>query len=871
MNNQIQLCILPKFRKVKEVKKMHLIQEKKFTSFVLILLSAISFPSVSLSQGITLPPSLSGMDLNSLIRSVSGNLGAVALPAISTAPPSAAPNAVSRPELKTEGLLNDEKNAKKNPSLPPNEFQKYLLQVTGQNLTMYGADFFENLSSKTTQINNAPVGGDYLVGPGDQLLIRIWGSTNAESTVTVDREGTIQFPRLGTLPLVGVKAAQIDGVVKGFLSKFYKDIEVSVSFSQLRKLTVYAVGHARNPGSYSLGSEATLTTALLASGGPNNSGSIRKVQIKRQGHTITEFDFYSFLSKGDKSKDIKLQDGDVLFYPKADGFMALVGKVNTPGVYEIKEGQLSNETLGDILNLAGGVPLTADIRRATLESFKVGVEQPRKLVDITLNLEGLRTKVTNGDVLRVISVQPELSNSVYLRGAVAQPSMKTWFEGMRVTDIIDKKSLLINSETVRKQNEVLFSTLEMERTARDRAKIPYDLASERVVLSGQSNELTQGNINTFSSKTDENSTKQLNSSSSASKDLPDKDISSALLGRPQINQETLVERIGHLNDEVNLDYAVIERFSRDELNVKLINFNLNKVLSNPKSSEDVFLQPGDIITILSAKDLRLPKAKKQIFVRIEGEVNSPGIYQVVASDDLQSIIQKAGGLTEDAYIFALGLFREEVKKNQITNMEKLIKRMSVDSESSIAQINQSTAGSADIGALQAKAQSIQNAQKQTMDRLRQLKPEGRISLNLTQSLGLNSSDIPKIKLESGDRIYVPTRPDFINVFGSVNTEAALVYRTGLVVKNYLEIAGLSASADLNGIILVRADGSAKSNQNFWSNDVLNTFVMPGDTIFLPEKLDRESNWSKSVRTAKDFTQLLYQLGLGAAAIKTLRQ
>jgi protein involved in polysaccharide export with SLBB domain len=846
--------------------------KKKFTALVLVILTLVILPSASFSQSLTLPSSLSGMDFNSLIRSVSSNLGVGALPAPFASPSTvAAPTAVSRPDVKTDGQLIEDKTSRKNATIPPNEFQKYVLQVTGQNLGLYGADFFENINSKTSQFNNAPVGGDYLVGPGDQLLIRVWGSTSSESAVSVDREGTIQFPKLGTLQLVGVKAAQLDGVVKSFLTKFYKDIEVSVSFIQLRKLTVYAVGQARNPGSYSLGSEATLSTALFASGGPNQNGSIRKVQIKRQGNTVAEFDLYSFLSKGDKSKDIKLQDGDVLFYPKADGFMALVGKVNTPGVYEIKENQSSSETLGDILNLAGGVPLTADVRRATLESFRVGVDQPRKLIDIALNLEGLKTKVANGDVLRVIPVQPEISNSVYLRGAVAQPSMKAWFEGMRASDFIDKKSLLISSETVRKQNEILFSNLEMERTARDRAKIPLDLATDRVVLSGQTNELNQSSVIGLSHKPDENSVIKPIAGSNISKELTDKDISSALLGRPQINQETLVERIGQLNDEVNLEYAVIERFSRDELKVNLISFNLGKVLLNPKSSEDIFLKPGDIITIFSAKDLKLPNSKKQIFVRIEGEVFSPGIYQVTAGDNLQSIIQKAGGLTEDAYVFALGLFREDVKKNQIANMDKLIKRMSVDSESSIAQINQSTAGTADIGALQTKAQSIQNSQKQNLDRLRNLKPEGRIALNLIQSLSLNSNDIPKIKLESGDRVFVPTRPDFINVFGSVNTEAALVYRSGLKVMDYLVIAGSSSSAELNGIILVRADGSAKSNQSYWSNDVLTTVVMPGDTIFVPEKLDRESTWSQSVRTAKDFTQLLYQLGLGAAAIKTLRQ
>ena len=846
---------------------------KNFLSILLVVITgALSFPSASWSQGLTLPSSLSGLDLNSLIRSVSGNLsGAVSLPATILSPPLAIPSAVSRPEVKTEGQLLDDKIGNKYSTIYPNEFQKYILQITGQNLALYGSDFFENINSKTSHINHAPVGGDYLVGPGDQLLVRIWGSTSSESMVTVDREGTIQFPRLGTLQLVGVKAAQLDAVVKNFLSKFYKDIEVSVSFAQLRKLTVYAVGQARNPGSYSLGSEATLTTALFASGGPNHNGSIRRVQIKRQGNTIVEFDLYAFLSKGDKSKDIKLQDGDVLYYPKADGFMALVGKVNMPGVYEIKDNQLSYETLGDILSLGGGAPITADVRRATLESFKVGLDKPRSLRDISLNSEGLKTQVANGDVLRVDQIKLDVSNSIYLRGAVAQPSMKTWFKGIRISDIIDNKSLLITSETVRKLNEVVFSNLEMERTARERAKIPFDLASGRILLSGQNYEFVKGSPSGMDFKSEENSMSTSGAISTKTKEMTDKDISSALLGRPQINQETLVERIGHLIDEVNLDYAVIERFSREELKVNIITFNLGKVIANPKSLEDLLLEPGDVITVFFAKDLKLPNAKKQIFVRIEGEVTRPGIYQVNAGDDLQSIIQRAGGLTADAYVFALSFFRDEVKKNQILNMEKLIKRMNSDSESSIAKINQSNAGSADIGALQSKAQSIQNAQQQSLNRLKQLKPEGRISLNLNHRLNLNLNDLPKFKLESGDRIIVPTRPDFINVFGSVNTEAALMYRDGLKVKDYLEIAGSSASGDLTGIILVRADGSAKTNQSYWSNDVLSSLVMPGDTIFLPEKLDRESTWSQSVRTAKDFTQLLYQLGLGAAAIKTLRQ
>ena len=152
-----------------------------------------------------------------------------------------------------------------------------------------------------------------------------------------------------------------------------------------------------------------------------------------------------------------------------------------------------------------------------------------------------------------------------------------------------------------------------------------------------------------------------------------------------------------------------------------------------------------------------------------------------------------------------------------------------------------------------------------------LKPEGRISLNIKPSLLVTSDSFPSLRLENGDKILVPPRPDFVQVFGSVNTESALVYRAGLSVKDYIAMAGISGTADVSGVILVRADGSAMTNQSYWSNDVLSAQVLPGDTIVMPEKFDRESGWSQTVRTAKDFTQVLYQLGLGAAAIKTLRQ
>ena len=771
----------------------------------------------------------------------------------------------------------DPKSSKKQAPLPPNEFQKYLLQTTGQMLPLYGADFFESLNNSNAQYARSPVGDDYVLGAGDQLLIRIWGSTSAETTVSIDRQGAIAIPKLGTLRLAGVKAGQVDAVVKAFFSKFYKDIEVSVALGKLRKITVFAVGQSRNPGSYALSSQATLTTALFASGGPSSGGSIRRVQIKRQGQTVAEFDLYAFLGKGDKSADIKLQDGDVLFYPRAAGFMAFLGKVNSPGVYEIKEGADSKdnkETLADYLNLAGGLPVTADPRRATLERVQAGTDQPRSVQDITLAAAGLQTPIKNGDVLTVAAIVPELANAVTLRGAVAQPTRMAWRQGMRVSDVISKKSLLINPDTVRKQNEVLFDNFEQERTARGRARVPSDLAVDRVLLDKKNKEDEKSQINPssfadFGKPADANTPKVAEPIRPVG-EMTERDIATAQLGKPVLVEDSLADRIGQLNEEINLDYAVIERFSRETLKLSLLPFNLGKVLASPKSEGDLELQAGDVITVFSHKDIQVPTAMRQVFVRIEGEVKSPGIYPVGPGDNLQTIVQKAGGSTPDAYLFATSLYREEVKKTQKLNMDKLLRRMESESSAVVAQIMQSGGASSDFAGLQAKIQSVQQAQKQSLDRFRTLKPEGRISLGIPANANL-VQDIPAIRLQNGDRIQIPPKPDFIQVFGSVNTESALLYRAGLTVKDYLAMSGVSSSADLNGAILVRANGSAITNQSYWRNDALSAQVLPGDTIFLPEKFDRESAWSQSVRTAKDFTQVLYQLGLGAAAIKTLRQ
>ena len=335
--------------KILHPKLQHVLQPIRhfLFSWVLVFCGA-SFVTVAGAQGITAADlsalkGAAGLQGGAAGAALGGGLGLPGLLAITM------PSGNLQDEAE---VAPDNKNQKKSPPLLPNEFQKYVLQTTGQALPLYGADFFENLNNNNGQFSRSPVSDDYALGAGDQLLIRVWGSTSAEATVSVDRQGSISFPKLGTLKLAGVKAGQMDAVVKAFFSKFYKDIEVSVSLGKLRKITVFVVGQARNPGSYSLTGQSTLTSALFASGGPNASGSLRSLQLKRQGQTVAEFDLYNFLGNGDKSSDVKLQDGDVLFYPKAAGYMALLGKLNTQAVFEVKG---DKDTLAAYISLAGGL------------------------------------------------------------------------------------------------------------------------------------------------------------------------------------------------------------------------------------------------------------------------------------------------------------------------------------------------------------------------------------------------------------------------------------------------------------------------------------------------------------------------------------
>ena len=713
--------------------------------------------------------------------------------------PTTADQVADTDEAKEKRLRPAKEAARTTRPPAPSEFQKFVLDSTGSTLPVFGADFFANAPSTFAPVANAPVVADYALGPGDELMIRGWGSIDIDYRATIDRNGLISIPTIGSVALAGVRAADAESVIRNAVGRLYKGVTVNVNFGRLRSITVYVVGQASRPGTYNVSSLSTLVTALFASGGPNANGSMRHVQIKRGGKVAAELDLYSFIGKGDKSTDMKLQDGDTIFIPAAIGHVALVGKVNTPAIYELKT---ASDTIESLLDYAGGMPVVADPRRVFLERIDSNKNQPRSVEQFALSGEGLKRKLKDGDVLNVTSITPDFSNAVVLRGNVDQ-SIRTPFKaGMRISDLIPNRQYLITRNSIKRQNSVV--------TAGD----------ER-----QTNEAA----------------------------------------------DNIASRIGGLIEEINWDYAVVERINRADLSVSLVPFNLGNVFSNPTGPDNVQLQPGDTVTIFSQQDVAVPMEKRRIFVRVEGEVNVPGVYQMTAGDTLQSMLAKAGGATSNAYLFGTAFYREEVRRQQEANLEKLANRLEKQVRADQSRSAANIRSVADAQLVEVRRQAELAAATQAIARLRQLKPTGRIAFGLDPQ-DKRFSLLPQLKLENGDRLVIPAQPEFISVFGAVNVESSPLWRRGDRVNDYLKRVGLTSEADEDNMFILRADGSVVSRDSggWLSGGFGGTEIMPGDSIVVPEKFDKETRWTKFMTGAREWTQILANFGLGAAAFKTLR-
>ena len=771
---------------------------RRFVVVVLAVTSIAASAQDAASKADTFGQSFTSPDASSAVPEAPRR---VSINNASTADGNADANPALPPRAPT-GARQQPSSARRAPEVGISEFQKFIADSTGKILPVFGAEFFANAPGTFTPISGVPVPADYPLGVGDELMIRGTGSIDIDYRATIDRNGQISIPTIGAVALAGVKAGDAESVIRNAVATLYKGVTVNVSFGKLRAITVYVVGQANRPGTYTVSSLSTLVTTLFASGGPNANGSMRHLQVKRAGKVVADLDLYAFIAKGDKSADIKLQDGDSIYIPAATGHVALVGKVNTPAIYELRT---ANDTIESMLDVAGGMPVVADPRRAYLERIDASKNQPRSVEQFALSGEGLKRSLKNGDVLNITSITPDFSNAVILRGNVDQAIRAPFLPGMHVSDLIPSREYLITRSSIKRQNSSV-STGE------------NDIVTNEVA----------GNI---------------------------------------------ASRIGGLIDEINWDYAVVERINRSDLTVSLIPFNLGKVFSDPASPDNVQLQPGDTVTIFSQQDVAVPMDKRRVFVRVEGEVRVPGVYQMTAGETLQSLLARAGGTTPDAYFFGTAFYREQVRVEQQANLEKAATKLEnqLRLEQSRSVANTRTINITDAQAAEAQRQAELQLAKENISRFRQLKPTGRIAFGLDPT-ERSFARLPQLKLENGDRLVIVAKPEFVHIFGAVNAEASPMWRSNARVEDYLKMAGMTTDADAENVFIMRTDGSvvARNTGNWAFGGIGGVIVMPGDSIVVPEKFDKETPWSKFTKGTREWAQIFANFGLGAAAVKTLR-
>jgi len=350
----------------------------------------------------------------------------------------------------TEAKRAEEKKKKEQEELEKmTEFQRFVYSSTGKKLPIYGESLFNEVPSTFAPVDRGPIPGDYVIGPKDELIIQAWGQIDLQARVIVNRNGEIYLPKVGSISVAGVRYDQLQNYLKNNIGRLYKNFDLSVNLGRLRSIQVLVVGHAKKPGTYTVGSLSTLVNALFASGGPDGMGSMRHITVKRNNQTLVELDLYDLLVKGDKTNDVVLQSGDIILIPPVGPQVALVGSINEPAIYELH----GATSVGDQIETAGGLTATADNSRAVLE--RIADRTARKVEEFPLDKEALARKLQDGDVLRVFPVSPMFDNAVTLRGNVAQPGRYPWHEGMKIHDLLPTREAVITRDYWLRQDQLV--------------------------------------------------------------------------------------------------------------------------------------------------------------------------------------------------------------------------------------------------------------------------------------------------------------------------------------------------------------------------------------------------------------------------------
>ncbi|MBN1396869.1 MAG: SLBB domain-containing protein [Bacteroidetes bacterium] len=669
------------------------------------------------------------------------------------------------------------------------------------NLKPFGYSIFQYPQSTFEPILDAATPSSYTLGPGDEVVIAVWGDTKLYYQLPVNREGNILVPDIGPVSAGGTTVPNLKDKLIRQMTAVYSSLRnggrgatsfLDVSLAKIRTIQIFVLGEVRKPGGYSLSSLSTALHALYLSEGPSINGSLRNIQIVRSGNTAGVFDFYDYALRADNSKDIHLQDGDIVFVKPVGTRAAITGNVLRPGIYEIKE----NENLGTLIGFAGGLRFDAYFERIHIERlipFDERKKHSQNFLDFDVHFNTYREaaeskfEIQNGDIVSVYQVGSIPENRVIITGNVKKSGTFQLKSGMRIKDLLyEADSLDRNTFTERGTLFRMLANLRREIISFNPRLAFLDDPENNIELKNEDSLVIYKESQFFPEHT-------VSVGGAVRKPGTYPRHENMTIADLVVMAGGLTENASKYSWELSrLDTTRIGSFST------IRKFNVQNEYWEEKNGESSYLEDFDHLMVPSN-----PKYNKQRVVEIHGYVLYPGSYALSEQDErLSSLINRAGGLRPGAYLEGSTLVRK-----------------------------------------------WNNA--------------GLVPIDFEKALDDTESS-ENIKLLAGDSIMISFQQEVVKVRGEVFVQAAVVHKKGASLDYYIEQAGgMTDEADEDRIVVILPNGRRWEDKFylFSSNDILggSTVYVPKKIETKTETLAILRDWATIIASLAAITIGIVQI------------
>jgi protein involved in polysaccharide export with SLBB domain len=705
---------------------------------------------------------------------------------------------------------------------------------------------------------NIPTPKDYMLGPGDEVIIDVWGASEQTYQEIISPEGYIKIPNLGPIYLNGMSIERASDRIKNRLTEIYSGLKSrqgsppntfsQVSLGQLRTITVHVIGEAQRPGSFNVSSLSTVAHALYLSGGPNYNGSMRQIDIIRDNRIESTVDVYDFLINGVLENNITLKDGDIIRIKPYVNRIEVIGEVKREGIYETIEG----ENFGQLLEYVGGFT-----ENAYTKLIKARRNQDGEKIFADLSVEELsEIETKNGDQVIVQGILERYQNRVQIKGAVFREGEYELTDGLTVKQLIEKAEGL-RGDAFMERGLVYRTNEDYSYTV-----IPFNL---RELIKGNQDAifLQREDIVQISSIYDLNDEQYvlINGEVKNSGTFP---------YFQNMTVEDLIIRAGGLRESASGSMVEVARRVRSidekETNqtAEIFNFSISKNLELTAEDSKFILQPYDQIFIRKS-----PGYEPQVTIKVEGEVLYPGLYALKTKNErISDIIKRSGGLTSDGYPEGATLIRRTEFNPPKTNEQLRLENLAQLLES-VEKRSQEEDFTLESEAELLQQKRLQNVESQLeeynenedtgvgregirmrRERLSELVEKDSIDLSVSElqyeTIGINLEVIIKnpgskydLILQDGDILSVPRQLQTVRLRGELLYPITVRFDQNLSFKNYISKAGgFSEDARKRKTYILYANGSVDRTRKFlfWNNYPR---VEAGVEIIVPKKPERQ--------------------------------